>query len=330
MVVQAKKPRLEEAPPRHMTTSPIPSREQTSSGPCNDTIPPLLYTPSLPISHSNVPHSQMQSNMQSRGPILHYPSYSSNLGCTRIHSHEETNSHHFNGSSTQNEAYYHHRIPPSSHLSPTRLARPPAQAQPSSIVLPHALAPNIKSIELLQRLFPEQNRHVLELILQACDQDIVQTIECILPTHDRLTRRALSGGYTPCSCDDANCVYNRATPEPRSGSAFSPIQSRHSLPGNPPSNNAFASTKNEEMYREAVRSAARIPPLNTIQDIDSIPPVYIVKTSPSESPDSRVSSEEPAETTGDRQLEMKARTCVHCGRKALSVDNFCSTCGKKL
>ena len=40
-------------------------------------------------------------------------------------------------------------------------------------------------LELLYRLYPEQKRGVLELILKGCNNDIVHAIECILPSHER-------------------------------------------------------------------------------------------------------------------------------------------------
>jgi len=40
-------------------------------------------------------------------------------------------------------------------------------------------------LELLCRLYPEQKRGVLELILKGCNFDLVQAIECILPSHER-------------------------------------------------------------------------------------------------------------------------------------------------
>ena len=42
-----------------------------------------------------------------------------------------------------------------------------------------------KNLDLLSRLYPEQKRGVLELILKGCNNDIVQAIECILPSHER-------------------------------------------------------------------------------------------------------------------------------------------------
>lgn len=39
-------------------------------------------------------------------------------------------------------------------------------------------------MNILMRLFPEQKKNVLELILKGCGGDLVQTIECVLPSHE--------------------------------------------------------------------------------------------------------------------------------------------------
>ena len=54
-----------------------------------------------------------------------------------------------------------------------------------------ALSPNehARFMDILMRLFPEQKRNVLELILKGCGGDIVQTIECVLPSHEEARAR---------------------------------------------------------------------------------------------------------------------------------------------
>lgn len=53
------------------------------------------------------------------------------------------------------------------------------------------LSPNehARFMDILVRLFPEQKRNVLELILKGCGGDIVQTIECVLPSHEEARTR---------------------------------------------------------------------------------------------------------------------------------------------
>ena len=40
-------------------------------------------------------------------------------------------------------------------------------------------------IELLCRLFPTQKRGVLQLIYKGCNNDLIKTIECVLPSHEK-------------------------------------------------------------------------------------------------------------------------------------------------
>ena len=40
-------------------------------------------------------------------------------------------------------------------------------------------------IELLCRLFPTQKRSVLQLIYKGCNHDLIKTIECVLPSHEK-------------------------------------------------------------------------------------------------------------------------------------------------
>ncbi|CAH3024070.1 unnamed protein product, partial [Porites evermanni] len=44
-------------------------------------------------------------------------------------------------------------------------------------------------MNILTRLFPEQKRNVLELILKGCGGDVIQTIETVLPSHEEALAR---------------------------------------------------------------------------------------------------------------------------------------------
>ena len=44
-------------------------------------------------------------------------------------------------------------------------------------------------MDILTRLFPEQKRDVLELVLRGCGGDFAHAIECILPSHEEATFR---------------------------------------------------------------------------------------------------------------------------------------------
>ena len=155
--------------------------------------------------------------------------------------------------------------------SPARLlttASMPTSSLPSQLTPPHskevpppsAKMPRIEdgpaqrkqsqhSLELLCRLYPEQKRGGLELILKGCNYDLVQAIECILPSHERAIQQlstmpsqsfALSngGGKHPSSEHNIrpyagmpqppNHSNNNSSKLPPTSSAFAPFPSQHS------------------------------------------------------------------------------------------------------
>ncbi|XP_068738646.1 doublesex and mab-3 related transcription factor 3, truncated-like [Montipora capricornis] len=71
-------------------------------------------------------------------------------------------------------------------------------------------------MNLLTRLFPEQKRNVLELILKGCGGDVIQTIETVLPSHEE----ALARGQMLASVQRG--LFPGAPP-PSSYSAFTPL-----------------------------------------------------------------------------------------------------------
>ena len=285
--------------------------------------PQLLHYPGGVTNSQQQMHSHVPAtiSMSSRGPLYHYPSGTSNFACMRMHQAAGIPSPlppQLNQHSASNGRFFHQANAPMHQLAGFSL--PP----PSN--LPPTILPPAKSIELLQRLFPEQNRHVLELILQACDGDFVQAIECMLPAHERLSSQVASKGQGPCACKDTSCIYHRGSQE-RGGSAFSPIGPRPIAHGKQIGSSTSSVMKVSEINRETLRHGRGSHPM---QGSKTIPPVYIVNTSPSESPDSRVSSEEQSDATGERNLETKTKLCAVCGRRSSGADNFCSSCGKKL
>lgn len=96
------------------------------------------------------------------------------------------------------------------------------------------------SLELLCRLYPEQKRGVLELILKGCNYDLVQAIECILPSHERAIQQlsslpsqsfALSnGGKHQSNEHNIRSPYAAMPP---------PHHSNNSSPKLPPTSSAF-------------------------------------------------------------------------------------------
>ena len=71
-------------------------------------------------------------------------------------------------------------------------------------------------MNLLTRLFPEQKRNVLELILKGCGGDVIQTIETVLPSHEE----ALARGQMLTSVQRGLFL---GPPPPSSYSAFTPL-----------------------------------------------------------------------------------------------------------
>ena len=65
-------------------------------------------------------------------------------------------------------------------------------------------APRIKCppIELLCRLFPTQKKSVLQLIYKGCNNDLIKTIECVLPSHEKAVA---SFKYQPMSIGVPRC-----------------------------------------------------------------------------------------------------------------------------
>ena len=80
-------------------------------------------------------------------------------------------------------------------------------------------------MNILTRLFPEQKRNVLELILKGCGGDVIQTIETVLPSHEEALARGQILASVPRGLFPG--------PPPPSGySAFSPLSPtiQHSIP----------------------------------------------------------------------------------------------------
>lgn len=80
-------------------------------------------------------------------------------------------------------------------------------------------------MNILTRLFPEQKRNVLELILKGCGGDVIQTIETVLPSHEEALARGQLLATVPRGLFPG-------PPPPSSYSAFSPLSP--TLPHNMP------------------------------------------------------------------------------------------------
>lgn len=59
----------------------------------------------------------------------------------------------------------------------------------------------VPPLQLLSRLFPTQKQSVLELILKGCHGNVLQAIECVLPSHEKamLLAKQSETAYVQCS-----------------------------------------------------------------------------------------------------------------------------------
>ena len=185
------------------------------------------------------------------------------------------------------------------------------------------------SLELLQRIFPNQSRAILELILGACEEDIVKAIESLLPENSLrpfsfpLSVRGFGSG-TLIPCDSS------------SKSAFSPIAKSpsYAYPGSLPLQSPSLKSPSEKS--PGTPSAFQpVHPCSPAELSPSLPerfqfPVmagyfFNRPTAPSalnillDSPHQRTGSAPPS-----------SRFCRHCGFSSKVGDKFCSECGKAL
>ena len=185
------------------------------------------------------------------------------------------------------------------------------------------------SLELLQRIFPHQSRAILELILGACEEDIVKAIESLLPENSLrpfsfpLSVRGFGSG-TLIPCDSG------------SKSAFSPIAKSpsYAYPGTLPLQSPSLKSPSEKS--PGTPSAFQpVHPCSPAELSPSLPerfqfPVmagyfFNRPTAPSalnillDSPHQRTGSAPPS-----------SRFCRHCGFSSKVGDKFCSECGKAL
>lgn len=185
------------------------------------------------------------------------------------------------------------------------------------------------SLELLQRIFPHQSRAILELILGACEEDIVKAIESLLPENSLrpfsfpLSVRGFGSG-TLIPCDSG------------SKSAFSPIAKSpsYAYPGTLPLQSPSLKSPSEKS--PGTSSAFQpVHPCSPAELSPSLPerfqfPVmagyfFNRPTAPSalnmllDSPHQRTGSAPPS-----------SRFCRHCGFPSKVGDKFCSECGKAL
>ena len=187
------------------------------------------------------------------------------------------------------------------------------------------------SLELLCRLYPEQKRGVLELILKGCNYDLVQSIECILPSHERAIQQlstlpsqsfTLSNGHHPSS-DHGIRSYAPMPPPPHHGnnkspklpptsSAFQPFpsvpQHGHGYGGSCECNDCL---KHPNPHHRTPHSPKGLPMLSSSKPNPQQPTHRMVPYVP-------VSSHNP--------ISEPVKICAGCGGKMKLEDQRCPNC----
>ncbi|KAK3732469.1 hypothetical protein QZH41_009349 [Actinostola sp. cb2023] len=162
-----------------------------------------------------------------------------------------------------------------------------------------------RSIELLMKIFPNHSSRTLDLFLQSCRENIVETIECVLTTQ----RSFCPGGVK----------YSPLRAPPIDGCTIPTI--RHSSPF---------------IHVPPVPRGQMGMPLTNLHSCSStriyqplpLPPPLLIKPK-SEIPHFRLPTPQrplPA-TLPPRNCGM-SQFCTSCGNKMTVYDKFCSSCGK--
>lgn len=158
-------------------------------------------------------------------------------------------------------------------------------------------------LDLLIRAFPNHCRNVLEMVLQGCNGNVVQAIECIL-THQEKNKPVVSIPM-PLLAGYPRDLHHPGLHPPL-------MYSKESFP---------------HPFHSALPVNCRFPPP---------PPLFKPKVSASPGYGFTVETilTRPAITSeaskSPKDEISSTRFCTHCGKKASNTDNFCSCCGQKL
>lgn len=184
------------------------------------------------------------------------------------------------------------------------------------------------SLQLLQRIFPQQSKAILELILGACEEDVVKAIESLLPENNPrpfsfpLSARSFGSGSL-ISCDGST------------KSAFSPVAKSPSFvyPGSIPAQSQSLKCPSEKSPGtpsafQPVHSCSppELSPLMSERFQFPVVAGYFFNRPPPSALSLSLSSQQQRTGTGPAS----AKFCRHCGFSSKLGDKFCSECGKAL
>lgn len=196
------------------------------------------------------------------------------------------------------------------------------------------------SLELLQRIFPQQSRGILELILRASDEDVVKSIESLLPENNP-RGFGVPFGFRGLSPQHSNLSLFQC--DSRAKSAFSPITKNHLYfkPSAYPTHAPYphVSPKSPSAHASYPHVSPKSPTAHApsaFQSVEGCGP----ELSPSMKerfyypiggylPYNRPASAALLSLTAQRR-NSGSRFCVHCGFTVKTGDKFCCECGKSL
>lgn len=157
-------------------------------------------------------------------------------------------------------------------------------------------------LDLLSRAFPNHCKSVLEMVLQGCNGNVVQAIECLL-THQEKSK-PLMPIPMPLLAGYPRDVHRGIHP---------PLMYKDSFP---------------HTFHQAVPVNCRFPPP---------PPLFKPKVPGSPGfgfAMETILTRPPVITEASKAPKAdelnKIRFCTHCGKKVNNNDNFCACCGRKL
>ncbi|KAK3731790.1 hypothetical protein QZH41_007611 [Actinostola sp. cb2023] len=162
-------------------------------------------------------------------------------------------------------------------------------------------------LDLLSRAFPTHCKSVLEMVLQGCNGNVVQAIECLLSNQEKSKplvpiAMPLLAGYPSIPRDihpgiHSPMLYRKPESFPHPFHQVLPVNCRYPPP--PP------------LFKPKPPSGGFGFTMETI-----LP-----------RPPSTADSHKP---TKEELSALQGRFCTHCGKKANNSDNFCACCGQKL
>lgn len=151
-------------------------------------------------------------------------------------------------------------------------------------------------LDLLSRAFPNHCKNVLEMVLQGCNGNVVQAIECLLTNQEK---------------------NKPLLPIPMPLLAGYP---RDIHPGmHPPM--LYRKENFPHTFHQAIPVNCRFPPP---------PPLFKPKAPTSPGYGFAMENILPSPDSSKPTKEELNRFCTHCGKKANNNDNFCAFCGQKL